>query len=264
MHACAIPGQTPIQTTADGLRHGMVNLPTFDGQIAAYHAVQRGRGNAPIVLVVQEIFGLNEHTQDICRRLAHAGYFALALEHYQRQGNPGDYTQIADLLSQLVARVPDEQVLADLDAAARWAAEQGGDGQRLAVTGFCWGGRIVWLYAAHNPVCRAGVAWYGKLATGHGSPQHARPLDIARQLHAPVLGLYGGQDASIPLEDVSRMQAMLADGSAASRASRIIVYPQAGHAFYADYRASYRAEDAQAGWQQMLAWFEQHLEQRSG
>jgi len=251
--------QTVIHTSADGLTHGLVNIPTFDGQITAYHAVQRGRGHAPIVLVVQEIFGLHEHIQDICRRLAHAGYFAVALEHYQRQGNPNDYADIPSLLSQLVAKVADEQVLADLDAAARWATEQGADGERLAITGFCWGGRTVWLYAAHNPACKAGAAWYGKLVTGHSPQQHHQPIDIADKLHAPVLGLYGGQDASIPLEDVSRMQAKLAEGSAASQASRIIVYPQADHAFYADYRPNYRAEDAQAGWEQMLAWFEQQL-----
>jgi len=250
---------TAIHTPADGLTCGMVQMPTFDGQIAAYHAVKQGNARAPVVLVVQEIFGLHEHIQDICRRLAHAGYFAVAVDHYQRQGNANDYPDIPTLLSELVAKVPDEQVLADLDAAARWAGQQGADAGQLAVTGFCWGGRTVWLYAAHNPACRAGAAWYGKLVKGHSPLQTHQPIDIARQLHAPVLGLYGGQDASIPLEDVSRMQAMLAEGGQASRASRITVYPEADHAFYADYRPNYREGDAQAAWAQMLAWFGQHL-----
>ncbi len=251
--------ETTIHTSAEGLTHGRVRIPTFDGEIDAYHAVQQGKQGAPVVLVVQEIFGLHEHIQDVCRRLAHAGCFAIAVEHYQRQGDANAYPDVPTLLGELVSKVPDDQVLADLDAAAKWAGQQGGDAARLGVTGYCWGGRITWLYAAHNPACKAGVAWYGKLITGHGPIQTYQPIDIAGKLHAPVLGLYGGQDASIPLDGVEKMQAALAQGSEASKASKIIVYPQANHAFYADYRPNYRAEDAQDAWAQMLAWFKQYL-----
>lgn len=256
-----ITGQaaSTIHTGADGLTHGRVSIPTFDGEVDAYHAVQQGKQGAPVVLVVQEIFGLHEHIQDICRRLAHAGYFAIAVEHYQRQGDPNGYPDVPTLITELVSKVPDEQVLADLDAAAKWAAGQGGDAQRLGITGYCWGGRTTWLYAAHNPACKAGAAWYGKLVTGHGAIQKYQPIDIAGKLHAPVLGLYGGQDASIPLADVERMQAALAAGNEAARASEIVVYGQANHAFYADYRPNYRADDAQDAWGRMLEWFKRYL-----
>ncbi|MCB5363950.1 dienelactone hydrolase family protein [Pusillimonas sp. CC-YST705] len=257
----SITGQagTTIHTSAEGLIQGRVQIPTFDGEVDAYHAVQKDRQGAPVILVVQEIFGLHEHIQDVCRRLAHAGYFAIAVEHYQRQGDPNAYPDVPTLISQLVSKVPDEQVLADLDAAAEWAGRNGGDASRLGVTGYCWGGRITWLYAAHNPACKAGVAWYGKLVSGHGAIQKYQPIDIAGKLHAPVLGLYGGQDNSIPMADVERMQGELAQGNAASQASQIIVYPQAGHAFYADYRPSYREYDAQEGWSRMHDWFARYL-----
>lgn len=256
-----ITGQadTTIHTSAEGLSQGRVRIPTFDGEIDVYHAAPQGKQGMPVILVVQEIFGLHEHIQDICRRLAHEGYFAVAVEHYQRQGDPNAYADIPTLVGQLVSKVPDEQVLADLDAAVKWAGQHGGDAARLGITGYCWGGRVTWLYAANNPACKAGVAWYGKLVTGHGALQTYQPIDIAGKLNAPVLGLYGGQDASIPLDDVSRMQAALAAGNDASRASRIIVYPEANHAFYADYRPNYRADDAQAAWQQMLDWFKQYV-----
>lgn len=256
-----ITGQTDtvIQTTTEGLTQGRVSIPTFDGDIDAYYAVPDNRQNLPVVLVVQEIFGLHEHIQDICRRLAHAGYFAIAVELYQRQGDATTFPDVPALLSGLVAKVSDDQVLADLDASVAWAGQQGGDTQRLAITGYCWGGRITWMYSAHNPNCKVGAAWYGKLVSGHGPLQRQQPIDVPNAMHAPVLGLYGGKDASIPLEDVHRMQAALKSGSAAAQASEIVVYPQADHAFYADYRPNYRADDAQDGWERMLAWFERHL-----
>lgn len=252
-------GDTAIQTTTDGLRHGMVEVPVNDGAMSAYHAAPADADHPPLILVIQEVFGLHEHIQDVCRRFAHEGYMALGLELYQRQGDAGQYTDIAELIRDLVARVPDEQVLSDLDSGVEWAAAQGADVERLGVTGFCWGGRLTWMYAAHNPRCKAAVAWYGKLATGHSPLQKEHPVDVAGRLHAPVLGLYGGQDASIPLEDVRRMEAALRQGSDAARASRIDVYPESGHAFYADYRPSYNAADARDAWGKALGWFNRLL-----
>jgi carboxymethylenebutenolidase len=208
-----------------------------------------------VVLVVQEIFGVHEHIQDVCRRLAKQGYLAIAPELYFRQGDAKDYTDISELFQKLVLKVPDRQVLADLDHAAHWAMRHGGDAGKLAITGFCWGGRITWLYAAHNPQLKAAVAWYGKLVGEKtlNSPKH--PIDVATQLSAPVLGLYGGQDTSIPLDSVESMRQAI---RAANAEAEIVVYPEAGHAFYADYRPSYDAEASTDGWQRMLAWFAQH------
>jgi carboxymethylenebutenolidase len=248
-----------IHTPAEGLRAGVVEIPAKDTALQAYYAVREGVAHPPIILVVQEIFGVHEHIKDICRRFAHEGYLAVAVELYQRQGDPSAYSEMNRLIEDIVARVPDEQVLTDLDAAARWAVAQGGDGARLGITGFCWGGRIVWLYCAHNPACKAGVAWYGRLTRGHGPLQVRNPLDVARDLLAPVLGLYGGEDTGIPLDDVWRMEAALEEGGAASKASHMKVYDRSGHAFFADYRPSYNAEDAADAWQKTLDWFERHL-----
>lgn len=247
--------ETAIRTSAEGLRHGMCEVPVEGGTLSAYYAAPADAERSPLILVVQEIFGLHEHIKDVCRRFAHEGYMALALELYQRQGDAAQYTDIAALIRDIVASVPDEQVLADLDAGVEWAVANGADTNRLGVTGFCWGGRITWLYAAHNPRCRAGVAWYGKLTVGHGPLQVRNPIDVAARLHAPVLGLYGGQDASIPLDDVRRMEAALKQGGEASRASRIDVYPDSGHAFYADYRPSYNPTDARDAWGKAVDWF---------
>jgi len=250
---------TTIHTPVQGLDQGLVEMPTFDGTINAYFAAPSGQTHAPVILVIQEIFGLHEHIQDVCRRFAHAGYFAVAVELYQRQGDAGAYSDIPALVREIVAQVPDEQVLADLDASVRWAAAQGADPDRLGVTGFCWGGRLTWMYAAHNPACKAAVAWYGRLVSGHGPLQVRNPVDMADGLQAPVLGLYGGQDSSIPVDDVRRMEAALARGNEAARNSRIEVYPEAGHAFYADYRPSYRRDDADDAWDKALAWFSRYL-----
>lgn len=212
-------------------------------------------GKLPIVLVVQEIFGVHEHIQDICRRLAKQGYMAIAPELYFRQGDPRDYTEVSDIISKVVGKVPDKQVLADLDHTAHWATQHGGDKSKLAITGFCWGGRITWLYAAHNPQLKAGVAWYGKLVGDKTLTSPSHPVDKAVDLSAPVLGLYGGADAGIPLESVETMRQAL---RAANATAEIVVYPQAGHAFHADYRPSYDAEAAADGWQRMLQWFAQY------
>jgi carboxymethylenebutenolidase len=207
-----------------------------------------------VVLVVQEIFGLHEHIKDVCRRLAKAGYLAIAPDLYARQG---DVTTLANLdeIRPIVAKVPDAQVMDDLDACASWAASNGGDVSRLGATGFCWGGRIVWLYAAHNPKLRAAVAWYGKVEGPAGPLQPKMPLDVVDRIGAPVLGLYGGADAGIPNESVDRMRAAL---QAARKPSEIHTYPDAPHAFHADYRPSYRKEPAHDGWRRMLAWFHRH------
>jgi carboxymethylenebutenolidase len=244
-----------ILTDASGLTAGEIRIPTSDGEIPAYRAMP-GVGRAfPAVLVVQEIFGVHEHIKDICRRFAKAGYLAVAPELYARQGDVSGLASIDDI-RQIVAKVPDAQVMADLDAAAAWINMSGlGNIDRIGITGFCWGGRIVWLYAAHSPQVKAGVAWYGRLVgkTTELQPQH--PLDIVTNLRAPVLGLYGGSDQGIPLETVDQMTKAL---KTANSSSTIIVYPDTPHAFFADYRPSYRQKAAEDGWSRLLAWFTRH------
>lgn len=247
---------TRIQTSEETIITGETSIPSQGDSMPAWHAKPKDAGgNLPVVIVIQEIFGVHEHIRDLCRRLAQEGYLAIAPELYFRQGDPNDYADIPTLLSGLVFNVPDAQVMADLDHVASWAARNGGDPHRLMVTGFCWGGRISWLYAAHNPQLKAAVAWYGKL-TGEksiNSPKH--PVDITTDLNAPVLGLYGGEDTGIPLESVETMRQAL---RAANASAEIVVYPEAGHAFNADYRPSYHPESAHDGWQRMLAWFAQY------
>ncbi|MDH0094599.1 dienelactone hydrolase family protein [Achromobacter mucicolens] len=253
-----VAAQTAIATDAKGLVAGKVEIPTSDGKIPAYRAAPEGKKNLPTVLVVQEIFGVHEYIQDVCRRLAHLGYLAIAPELYVRQGDPSKYTEIPKLQAEVVSKVPDKQVTADLDATAAWAAAHGGNPDRLGIVGFCWGGRQVWLYAAHNPKLKAGAAWYGQLA---GDPSELKPkpaLAIVNDLKAPVLGAYGGKDAGISQTDVDRMRVELAKGSAAAKASRIDIYPEAGHAFHADYRPSYRKAEAEQAWTRMLDWFKQN------
>jgi carboxymethylenebutenolidase len=247
-----------IHTDASGLVAGLVEVPAEDRRIAAYRARPEGAGPFPVALVVHEIFGLHEYVRDVCRRLARAGYLAVAPDLYARQGDPGRLASVEAILAQIVGRVPDAQVLADLDAAAAWAATQGGDPQRVFATGFCWGGRIVWLYAAHSRGLRAGAAWYGRLtgAARPETPEH--PIDLADRAHRPVLGLYGAEDAGIPLESVLRMRKKLAQ--AGSR-SQILVFPGAPHGFHADYRESFRPMPAEEGWRRMLEWFREHAEE---
>jgi len=210
-------------------------------------------GPFPVVLVVQEIFGVHEHIKDVCRRFAKEGYCAVAPELYARQGDVSKYTDYKQIFAEVVSKVPDAQVMSDLDAAVAWAAKSGsGDAARVGVTGFCWGGRITWLYAAHSAVLKAGVAWYGRLV-GAATPLQPRyPIDVAAELKAPVLGLYGGQDQGIPLADVEKMRAALA---AAKQPSEIHVYPDAPHGFHADYRPSFREADARDAWRRCLEWF---------
>ena len=246
-----------ITTDTDGLDAGEVKIPVKDGTIPAYSARPKGSGPFPLVLVVQEIFGVHEHIKDICRRFAKLGYFAVAPELYSRQGDVSGYTmaQIAEIFK-VVAKVPDSQVMSDLDATVAWAKESGkADAAKLAITGFCWGGRIVWLYSAHNPNVKAGVAWYGRLVGDVDANHPKHPVDIAKDIKAPVLGLYGEADTGIPVATVEKMRAALKEGG---KDAEIVVYPGAPHAFYADYRPSYRKETADDGWKRLLAWFKKY------
>jgi carboxymethylenebutenolidase len=245
-----------ITTDADGLTVGEVKVTVGDQTIPAYRAMPVKGGPFPVVLVVQEIFGVHEHIKDICRRFAKLGYFAIAPELYARQGDVSKLKSI-DEIRAIVAKVPDEQVMSDLDACVEYATETGkGDVTRLGITGFCWGGRVVWLYAAHSKQLKAGVAWYGRLVgdTSELFPKH--PIDVAADLKAPVLGLYAGKDQGIPLDTVEKMRQALKKSKVPAE---IVVYPNAQHGFYADYRPSYGEADAQDAWAKAQAWFKQHL-----
>ena len=256
--AMPIMAQTAIKTSSDGLTVGEVQLTVNGTSVPVYRAAPAGKTGLPVVLVLSEIFGVHEHIADVARRFARAGYLALAPELFVRQGDAQSYGEIAKLMAEVIAKVPDAQVMADLDACIDWAAANGGDVNKVGVTGFCWGGRKTWLYAAHQKRVKAGVAWYGRLV-GQASeltPRH--PVDVATQLNGPVLGLYGSADTGIPLETVEQMKTALARGNAASKASQFVVYPDAPHAFHADYRPSFRKEAAEDGWKRCLAWFRQH------
>ncbi|SOY48441.1 putative hydrolase [Cupriavidus taiwanensis] len=254
-----VMAQQAIKTDFAGLNAGEVTIPSGGFSMPAYRAQPEGKKNLPVVLVVSEIFGVHEHIADVCRRFAKLGYLAIAPELFARQGDPQSFGTIQELQREVIAKVPDAQVMGDLDAAVAWAGANGGDVSRVAITGFCWGGRMTWLYAAHSQRLKAGVAWYGQLAPEPTPIKPKNPIDLVGQLHAPVLGLYGGKDTGIPLEQVDRMKAALSSSSDPdARRSRFIVYPESGHAFHADYRPSYREADARDGWQKCLDWFRQH------
>jgi len=244
-----------IRTSSDGLVAGPVEIPVPEAPMPAYRAMPEGAGPFPVCLVVHEIFGVHEYVRDVCRRLALRGYLALAPDLYRRVADVSGMTSARQIIDEVVPEVSDASVLSDLDAARSWAADHGGDASSTFITGFCWGGRVVWLYAAHDPKLSAGVAWYGRLVGNErpGTPRH--PLDLAAGAMAPVLGLYGGQDGGIPLETVDAMRKQLV---ASGGKSRIRVFPDAPHGFHADYRGSYREADARAGWQALLAWFADH------
>ena len=250
-----VSAQTII-TDTKGLIDGPVELPTADRPIPAYHAFPQTGGPFPVVLVVQEIFGVHEHIRDVCRRLAKVGYFAVAPELFVRQGDVSGIADIQRIIKEVVSRVPDAQVMSDLDATLGWCASHGrADPGSVGITGFCWGGRIVWLYAAHNPKLKAGVAWYGRLAGQADDLRPRNPIDLAAGLTVPVLGLYGGADAGIPLDSIQKMREELDKGKSGSA---IFVYEGAPHAFFADYRPSYRKTAAADGWKRMLAWYKLH------
>ena len=250
-----------IETDFTGIKAGEQMIPVGSFQMPAYVSrPEKAKGNLPIIIVISEIFGVHEHIADITRRFAKLGYLAIAPEKFIRAGDPNSYGTVAEIQKNIVAKTPDAQVLNDLQATLVWAGKNGGDLKRLGVTGFCWGGRITWL-AATLPQVRAGVAWYGRLVgeKTEGNPRH--PVDIAADLKAPVLGLYGAADTGIPLESIEQMRTALANAAPknpAAKASRFEVYPDAPHAFHADYRASYREGPAKDGWEKCLAWFKQN------
>ena len=246
---------TTITTDAKGLVAGEVKIQTMTGPVPAYRAMPEKGGKLPVVLVIQEIFGVHEHIKDVCRRLAKLGYFAISVDLYHRQGDVTQFTDNQEIFAKVVNHVPDSQVMSDLDAAVVYAESTGKvDTARLGVTGFCWGGRLTWTYCVHNPKVKAGVAWYGRLVAPARAPlQPAYPVELAPHLKVPVLGLYGGADAGISVENVEQMRSALK--AAGNTASEIVLYDGAPHAFYADYRPSYRKEAAEDGWKRMQAWF---------
>ena len=259
--AAAMPlmAQTAIKTSAKGLVSGEVTIDVNGFKMPAYRSAPEGPGPWPVILVISEIFGVHEYIADVTRRFARMGYMAIAPELFVRQGDPSAYGEIAKLQSEVIAKVPDAQVMGDLDATVAWAGQHGGDPRRLAITGFCWGGRITWLYAAHQPRVKAGVAWYGRLVGQSTDVTPRHPVELVTQLKAPVLGLYGGADTGIPLVSVETMKQALVHGSAAAQASTFVVYPDTPHAFHADYRPSYREAAALDGWSRLQAWLQKYL-----
>ncbi len=260
--AMPIMAQTAIRTASTGLASGEGVYDVAGFNVPFFYAAPSGKKDLPVILVIQEIFGVHEYIADTCRRFAKAGYLAIAPELYARQGDPTKYGEIAKLLSEVVNKVPDAQVMGDLDGALQWAAQNGGNLKKVGITGFCWGGRITWLFAEHSKQVKAGVAWYGRLVGTASDLSPKNPIDLAATLKAPVLGLYGGQDGGIPLTTVNAMKDALAEagakGNKAAKASEFVVYPQAPHAFHADYRPSYRKDAAEDGFARALEWFKGH------
>ena len=261
--ALPLMAQTAIKTPRDGLIEGEVTIDVQGFKMPAYRSAPAGTTDLPVVLVISEIFGVHEYIADVTRRYAQLGFLAIAPELFVRQGDPSSYGEIAKLQAELISKVPDAQVMNDLDATLQWATQHGGNPDRAAVTGFCWGGRITWLYCAHQPRIKAGVAWYGRLegATSDNNPRH--PIQQVAALKAPVLGLYGGADTGISVASVDRMKAALAQaaagGQTAAQSSRFVIYPDAPHAFHADYRPSYRAPAAADSWTQAVEWIRRHV-----
>lgn len=260
--AMPIMAQTAIKTPSEGLSTGEGIYDVEGFSVPFFYAAPAGKKNLPVVLVIQEIFGVHEYIADTCRRFAKAGYLAIAPELFARQGDPSKYGEMAKLMAEVVSKVPDAQVMGDLDAALVWAGQNGGNLKKVGITGFCWGGRITWLYAEQSKNVKAGVAWYGRLVGTASALTPKHPLDLAAGLKAPVLGLYGGQDGGIPLTTINQMKDALAEaggkGNAAAKACEFVVYKDAPHAFHADYRPSYRKEAAADGFNRALAWFKAH------
>jgi carboxymethylenebutenolidase len=258
--AMPIMAQTAVKTSAEGLTTGEFTYEVNGFKVPAFFAAPAGKTNLPVVLVVHEIFGVHEYIADTARRFAKAGFLAIAPELFARQGDPSSYGEMAKLMAEVVSKVPDAQVMADLDGAVKWAGGHGGDPKKVGITGFCWGGRITWLYAGQSPHVKAGVAWYGRLVGTPSALLPKNPLDLAAEIKAPVLGLYGGQDGGIPQASIEQMKTALADaaakGNAVAKATQFVVYPEAGHAFHADYRPSYRKEPAEDGFKRALQWFQ--------
>jgi carboxymethylenebutenolidase len=253
--AMPIMAQTAIKTSSEGLKTGETMFEVNGFKVPAFYAAPAGKTNLPVILVIQEIFGVHEYIADTARRFAKAGYLAIAPDLYARQGDASKYGEMAKLMAEVVSKVPDAQVMADLDGAVKWAGANGGDLKKAGVTGFCWGGRITWLYAEQSKNVKAAVAWYGRLVGTPSALSPTNPIDLAANLKAPVLGLYGGQDGGIPVSTVATMQNALSAGNKAAKASQFVLYPDAPHAFHADYRPSYRKEAAEDGFKRALAWF---------
>lgn len=250
-----VSAQTMIATDTQGLTAGEVKIPTRDGQMPGYRAMPAGKTGLATVLVVSEVFGVHEYIKDVCRRLAKQGYLAVAPELFARQGDAGKYTDTGALMKEVVSKASDAQILGDLDAASAWAAKNGGGG-KLGITGFCWGGRVVLMYAAHNPNLAAGVAWYGPTTRSYHAGDRTA-LDVVGQIKAPVLGLYGAADGGIPNDTVEKFGAALK--AAGNTRSEFVFYPGIGHAFHADYRPTYSKDAAADGWKRLTAWFKQYL-----
>ena len=250
-----VMAQSVVRTDTAGLTAGEVMVTVKGQKIPMYRAQPEGKTDLPVILVISEIFGVHEHIADVARRFAKQGYLALAPEMFVRQGDAKAYASVPELIKEVVSKVPDEQVMVDLDACVAWAKQNGGNTEKLGITGFCWGGRITWLYAAHNPAVKAGVAWYGRLVGDKTPLTPKQPVDIAADLNTPILGLYGAKDAGIPLESVEKMKSALVEGNGKSE---FVIYPNSGHAFHADYRPSFVEADAKDGWNRCLAWFKTH------
>ncbi|WP_321865670.1 dienelactone hydrolase family protein [Paraburkholderia tropica] len=247
-----------IHTDSEGLDAGEVAFQSNGTLIPAYRAQPRGKTHLPVIIVIHEIFGVHEHIADVCRRFAKLGYLVIAPDFFVREGDASVYPTIQQINENIVSKVPDAQVLDDIDAAIAWAGQHGGDVKRVGVNGFCWGGRYAWLYAEHNPRIKTAVAWYGRVVGDHTANTPQNPLDLAGTLQVPVLGLYGRQDTSIPQDTLEQMKAAIAQGPQGARGSQFVVYDDAGHAFFADYRPSYRKADAEDGWKRAIAWFKEH------
>jgi len=247
--------QTVVKTDTVGLTAGEVSVTVNGVKVPAYRAQPEGKTNLPVILVISEIFGVHEHIADIARRFAKLGYLAIAPDFFVRQGNPAAYPTIAELNKEIISKVPVEQVFGDLDAYVAWAGQNGGNPDKIGINGFCWGGRIVWLYSARNPKIKAGAAWYGRIVGEKSALQPQHPIDIAPTLKAPVLGLYGGKDGGIPVATVEQMKEALAK---TGNKSEFVVFPNSGHAFNADYRPSYVEADAKEGWKRAVEWFKSH------
>lgn len=242
-----------IHTDATGIQAGEAKIPTSDGELPAYCARPAGPGPHPVVLVNEEIFGVHEYIKDVCRRFAKAGYMAVATEYYARIGDLSKMTDVRQIITDVISKAPDARYMADLDATATWAGNNGGNTAAMGVMGFCRGGRQTWLYAAHNPTLKAAVAFYGPL---EGTPSAIQPktaLDLAGDIKCPLLGLYGAMDQGISVDSVRRAESA---AKAANKTVEIVVYPDAPHGFHADYRPSYRQADAEDGWKRTLAWFQ--------
>lgn len=250
-----IAAHSAVTTDSKGLTVGEITVNVNGQAVPVYRAQPEGKTNLPVILVISEIFGVHEYIADVARRFAKLGYMALAPELFVRQGDPGSYGTIAELQKEIISKVPDAQVMGDLDAVVAWAKANGGNTNKLGITGFCWGGRVTWLYSAHNPKVKAGVAWYGRLVGSNNALTPENPVDIAAKLKTPVLGLYGAQDGGIPVASVAQMQDALTKGSSKSE---FVLFKNSGHAFHADYRSSYVEADAKEGWTRCVEWFKTH------